>query len=133
MIQGKKHINEDVVYTLFKKHYCPCCKEKLKTTTIKKIINYNAPEAKDYDFWVGPTGNRHLVTGDMEFYIKGFKCNVCNKCFFIDEVKKSEKVRTETINEYDITDKKWNFKFALIFISIFVVCYFIYYFVKFIL
>lgn len=105
MIQGKKYINDDVVYTLFKKHYCPYCKQKLKTSTIKKIINYNDPDAKDYDFWVGPTGKRHLVTGNMEFHIKGFKCPKCQKCFFVDEIKKSEGVCMNSTKEDDITDK----------------------------
>lgn len=132
MIQGKKHINEDVGYTFFKKHYCPYCKQKLKTSTIKKIINYNSPDAKDYDFWIGPTGNRHLVTGNMEFHIKGFKCPNCNKCFFVDEIKKAEGVCTDSTKE-DIADKKWNHKVALVFLVVFVVCYTIYYLVKFVL
>lgn len=132
MIQGKKHIIEDVGYIFFKKHYCPYCKQKLKTSTIKKIINYNDSDAKDYDFWIGSTGNRHLVTGNMEFHIKGFKCSKCNKFFGVDEIKKFEGDYADSTKEDDIADKKWNHKVGLIFLVVFVASYIIYYLVKFV-
>ncbi len=133
MIQGKKYKNEDIIYILFKKHYCPHCKMKLSTKKVKKIINYNSPEAQNYDFWIGPTGDKKLVTGDMEFCWKEFECPNCKTHFTVDEMQKIEGVYCESTKYSLEQDKKWKIKCVVIFGVVFIFVYAIYYLIKFVL
>lgn len=102
MIQGKKYINDDVVYTSFKKHYCPDCSNKLKTVKVSKVVNYKSPEAKDYDFYFGRPGQGVMVTGDAMFIWKEFECSNCARHFTVEELKKIEGVEQ---NQCDSTEK----------------------------
>ena len=45
MIVGKKHVNNAIFYTIFKKHYCPACGTKLTRVKTSKIVNSRSPEA----------------------------------------------------------------------------------------
>ena len=55
MITGKKYIDNDPFYTMFKKHVCPTCGSKVELRYVSKIVNSKSPEAKNYDFSVGDT------------------------------------------------------------------------------
>ena len=133
MIQGKKYYNKDLKYVTFTKHYCPYCKSKLSTCKVKKVINYNSPEAKDYDFWVGPSGHKILITGDLEFIWKEFECKKCNKHFTVEELQKIEGVYTESTSETEDADKKWKLKCGIVFVIVGITVYLTYWFIKFVI
>ena len=84
---GKKYFNNEIFYTIFKKHYCPVCRTKLFRIRVSKIINSNSLEAKNYDFSLGDT----YMIGDVEFIWKEFYCPICKKRIPIDEMKQIEK------------------------------------------
>ena len=84
---GKKYFNNDVIYTIFKKHYCPKCKTKLTRIKTSKIVNSKSPEAKNFDFSLGDG----FMVGDVEFIWKEFYCPICGKRITIDEMKRIEK------------------------------------------
>ena len=108
---GKKYINEDIAYVSFKKHYCPSCKTKLKTVKVSKIVDYNSPEAKDYDFEVGTAGDDFVVTGKVEFVRKEFECPNCHAHFSVKELKKSEGIDVGSESTHNDTGKRnhiWN-------------------------
>ena len=50
MLMGKKCLNNDIIYTKFKKHDCPNCGAKLDLVEVSKVVNSKSPEAKDFDF-----------------------------------------------------------------------------------
>ena len=74
-------------YVHCKKHYCPKCGKELKIRQIRKIINSNSLEAKDYDFSVGDV----FFVGDVEFRIRCFHCATCQIDISFREMKKIEK------------------------------------------
>lgn len=88
---GKKYINRDIFYTVFKKHYCPDCETKLLYRKTSKIVNSKSPEAKNYDFSLGDS----FLVGDVEFIWNEFYCPVCDKRVPIDEMKQIEKEQRE--------------------------------------
>ena len=115
---GKKYINEDIVYVSFKKHYCPSCKTKLKTVKVSKTVDYNSPEAKDYNFEVGTAGDDFAVTGKVEFVRKEFECSNCHEHFSVKELKKSEGIDVGSVSTSDTTRKRsniWNIILFFIF------------------
>ena len=73
----------DPIYVYLKKHVCPECGTKLKTTDDSVIINSNSPEAKNYDF-----SNQ---VGDVEFRMMYFECPGCRFTISFDEMKKLER------------------------------------------
>lgn len=87
MLTGKKYLYNSIIYTRFKKHYCPICKTKLKVIKKSEIVNSKSPEAKRLDFQIGDT----WVSGDVKFIWEEFYCPVCKKQITIDELKKAEK------------------------------------------
>ena len=100
MIIGKKYFNNDVFYTLFKKHYCPNCATKLTRIKVSKIVNSHSPEAKNYDFTSGDS----FMVGDVKFIWKEFFCPLCKKQISIEEMKQIEKSkRLETQKQ----QKRW--------------------------
>ncbi|MBO5785685.1 MAG: hypothetical protein J6R45_00015 [Clostridia bacterium] len=86
MIAGKKYINEDIIYTVFKKHYCPDCKVRLKRIEVSKIVNSKSPEAKKYDLSMGDT----FMTGDIEVVWKEFQCPNCLRIISVKQMKRIE-------------------------------------------
>ncbi len=87
MLAGIKYFNNSVIYTRFKKHYCPICKTKLKVIKKSEIVNSESPEAKRFDFQIGDT----WVSGDVKFIWNEFYCPVCKKQIPIDELKNRNK------------------------------------------
>ncbi|MBQ7356546.1 MAG: hypothetical protein IJW66_03995 [Clostridia bacterium] len=87
MIVGKRYFNNDVFYTVFKKHYCPNCATKLTRIKVSKIVNYHSPEAKNYDFTLGDS----FMVGDVKFIWKEFFCPLCKKQIPIKEMKQIER------------------------------------------
>ncbi len=82
-------MNDDIFYTVFKKHFCPQCGEKLKRIKVSKVVNSGSPEAKDYDFADADS----FMTGDVEFIWKEFYCERCKKQISVSEMKQIEKDR----------------------------------------
>lgn len=85
---GIKYINNAMFYTLFKKHYCPNCKNKLKLVKKSKTVNSNSPEAKNYDFNLGDG----FMEGNVKFVWKEFECAMCQKEFTVNEIRSTERV-----------------------------------------
>lgn len=79
--------NASLFYVYFKRHHCPLCGTKLKTSYYSVIVNSDSPEAKKYDFSVGDS----YVTGDLEFRTMCFKCPKCEIKISFDEMKRLEK------------------------------------------
>ncbi|MBQ8146735.1 MAG: hypothetical protein IJ039_08115 [Clostridia bacterium] len=83
MISGTKHTNDDVLYTVFKKHYCPECQAKLKRTKTTLVVNGGSPEARKYD--IDP-----YIIGEVKVQLVDFKCPMCGKEISIEDMKKIE-------------------------------------------
>ena len=83
MISGTKHTNDDVLYTVFKKHYCPECANRLLRKKVSKIVNSQSPSAKRYDFEVADMS----IKGDMNFVHIEFYCSQCKKYYTVKEAK----------------------------------------------
>ena len=92
---GKKYVNNAIIYTIFKKHYCPACGTKLSRVKTSKTVNSNSPEAKDYDFTLGDS----FMAGDVEFVWKEFYCPTCKNRISIDEMRRIEKAQRGKMNE----------------------------------
>lgn len=121
MKRGKKYINNDVIYVSCKKHFCPICSNKLSTIKVSKIVNYQSPEASNYDFTFGCGKHRFVVDGDVEFIQKEFYCIKCEKAFTVDEIKKNENVETND-EEANNTNSNPIVGFVIFFIIGIVVC-----------
>ena len=89
---GRRYFNNDVIYTMLKKHYCPECGTKLTRIKISKIVNSKSPEAKNYDFTLGDS----FMVGDVKFVWKEFYCPTCKKRMPIDEMKRIEKQQKDS-------------------------------------
>ena len=114
-MKGIKYINEDIIYISFKKHYCPNCKNKLKTVKVSKKIDSNSPEAKNYSFDVGSLGDRFVVSGEVEFVQKEFDCPNCHKHFTVKELKKAEGIDVDSSSISGETNKVNHTKNLIIF------------------
>ena len=69
-----------------KKHYCPCCHERLEKTKTETIVNSKSEEAKNYDFEVADI----TVKGNMKFTHIEFFCSVCQKQYSVKETKEND-------------------------------------------
>lgn len=92
---GKKYFNNDVIYTVFRKHYCPVCKAKLSRIKTSKIVNSKSTEAKNYDFSLG----EGFMFGDIEFIWKEFYCHNCEKRISVNEMKQIEREQKQIRNK----------------------------------
>ena len=90
-MMGKKYFNDDVIYTVFKKHFCPTCGTQLSRIKVSKIVNSKSPEAKQYDF----SGADGFMVGDVEFIWKEFYCEKCEKGITVNEMKRIERQEKE--------------------------------------
>lgn len=84
MIGGMRYSNDDIIYTMFKKHYCPDCNQRLKRIKEVKIIDAKSPEAKKYDL-----GNECRL-GDLKLILVEFICPKCQKHYSIAKMKEIE-------------------------------------------
>ncbi|MBO5312947.1 MAG: hypothetical protein J6B29_03175 [Clostridia bacterium] len=83
MISGAKCTNDDIIYTVFKKHFCPTCGTRLKRVKTTKIVNAKSFEAKNYD--IDP-----YTIGDVKVSLVEFYCPNCDKQISIEDMKKIE-------------------------------------------
>jgi len=61
-----------------KKHYCPKCSNILTTHKIKKIVNSESEEAKDFDFTSDAIDAMGHLVGDVEFIRYVYRCGNCD-------------------------------------------------------
>lgn len=87
MLKGKKIVNNDLIYTHFKKHYCPHCMVRLNRVKCSKIVNSKSIESKNYNFQLGDV----YMCGDVKFIWTEFQCPKCKHQITVDEMKKIEK------------------------------------------
>ena len=90
-MRGRKYFNNAIIYTIFKKHYCPTCGTRLTRIRTSKIVNSRSPEAKNYDFSLGDS----FMIGDVEFIWKEFYCPICKRRISIEEMRRIEKKQKE--------------------------------------
>ena len=76
----------NLLYTHFKKHFCPRCGTRVKLGREKKLVNSKSPEAKNYDFSLCDT----FLIGDVEFRIRCFYCPSCQISISFEEMEKYE-------------------------------------------
>ena len=76
----------EIIFQMFKKHYCPVCGTELLKRKVSEIVNSESPEAKEYDFDVADI----TVKGDMKFTHVELYCNQCNKYYTIKEAKNNK-------------------------------------------
>jgi len=84
---GTQWINEDIGYTIFKKHPCPECGERLARSQTSKVVNSASPEARYYDFSMGDG----FMVGDVRFVWTVFRCPACEKTYTVEELKSIER------------------------------------------
>ena len=86
MIHGKSKSLDGGSF--FKKpHFCPKCKTKMEPVTIKKVVNSNSPDSKNYDFSL----KRGIsMAGNIEFSWKELKCPKCDFQITKEEMEKVE-------------------------------------------
>lgn len=81
------YFNNDIIFTVFKKHFCPKCGVKLGLIKREKIVNSKSPEAKSYNFFIAGS----YYSGDMKFIWKEFQCPNCRTEYTINELRRIEK------------------------------------------
>ena len=74
----KKFKYEAPIGMFLKKHYCPECSTVLKTKKIKKIVNSESEEAKDFDFSTDDGTFQGYLVGDVEFTWYVCHCANCD-------------------------------------------------------
>ena len=125
MIHGKVSSLTGTLY--FKKeHKCPKCKTTMEAITVKKVVNSNSPEAKQYDFRLR---RGVYLKGNIEFSWKELKCPACGAQFTMEQM---QKIEFESLDpEQKIKqEKKEKLKVALfglamiVFVVIVIVCAF---------
>lgn len=86
MIHGKVSSLTGTLY-LKKEHKCPKCKTTMEAITVKKVVNSNSPEAKQYDFRLR---RGVYLKGNIEFSWKELKCPACGAQFTMEQMQKIE-------------------------------------------
>ena len=82
-IKGYHFKCESPFFIYFKKHYCPCCGNKLARKKVSEVIHSDSDEAKNYDFEVADI----TVKGNMNFTHIEFFCPVCQRNYTVKEIK----------------------------------------------
>ena len=85
-IMGYKFTCESPFFVYFKKHYCPCCGNRLVRQKVSKVIHSASEEAKNYDFEVADI----TFKGYMKFTHIEFHCPVCQKYYTVKETKEND-------------------------------------------
>ena len=85
-IKGYSLKCENPFFVYFKKHYCPCCGNRLVRQKVSKVIHNDSEEAKNYDFEVADI----TVKGNMKFTHIEFHCPSCQKNYSIKETKEND-------------------------------------------
>ena len=86
-IKGYRFQCESPIFVYFRKHYCPCCGERLLRQKVSRIVHSDSPEAKDYDFSSGDT----YMIGNIKFIWTEFLCASCGKTYSLQEIRENEK------------------------------------------
>ena len=60
-----------------KKHYCPKCSDELSVKKIKRTVNSESEEAKDYGFTTDAGEYIGRIVGDVEFIWHVYHCANC--------------------------------------------------------
>lgn len=76
----------NLLYTHFKKHFCPKCGTQVKLGRERKLVNSKSPEAKNYDFF----NVDNFMVGDVEFRIRCFYCPNCDMNISFEQMEKYE-------------------------------------------
>ena len=87
-IKGYRFTCENPFFVYFKKHYCPCCGNRLMRQKVSEVIHSDSEEAKNYDFSAGDFSS---AVGNIKFIWTEFQCDACSKTFSINEIRESEK------------------------------------------
>lgn len=85
-IKGYRFQCESPIFVYFRKHYCPCCGERLLRQKVSRIVHSDSPEAKDYDFEIADI----TVKGNVKFTHIAFHCPICRKNYSVRELKEGE-------------------------------------------
>lgn len=87
MVTGYKRTWTHIIFTYFKKHYCPYCRTQLQIITCEKIVNHKSEEAKNFDFHSFDT----YLVGNIKFVWDELKCFGCGFQITAKEMKKYER------------------------------------------
>lgn len=85
-IKGYSFKCENPFFVYFKKHYCPCCGNKLVRQKVSEVIHSDSEEVKNYDFEVADI----TVKGNMKFTHIEFHCANCQRNYSIKETKEND-------------------------------------------
>ena len=85
-IKGYSFKCENPFFVYFKKHYCPCCGNRLGLQKVSEVIHSDSKEAEKYDFEVADI----TVKGHMKFTHIEFHCPSCQKDYSIKETKEND-------------------------------------------
>jgi len=87
----KKFKYEAPIGMFIKKHHCPKCSNKLEVKKIKRVVNSESDEAKDFDFtsYDGFIGAR--LVGDVEFTWYVYHCTNCDIEITNKDMRKHER------------------------------------------
>ena len=89
-IKGYSFKCENPFFVYFKKHYCPCCGNRLMRQKVSEVIHSDSEEAKNYDF--SDSGDTYLV-GNIKFITYYFECTDCNTIYSNKELVQIERER----------------------------------------
>ncbi len=78
---------EKPFFVYFKKHYCPCCGQKLVRKKVTQVVSSRSDEAKNFNFNVSDIS----VKGDVSFTHIEFFCPSCEKQYTVKEIKDKSK------------------------------------------
>lgn len=106
MAHAIRYINKDSSY-LSQKHYCPDCQSVLKKIKVSKVMNSNSQEAADMPKMFSKTRvgigrvkfRRYNYVGDVEYIWNELECEICNRHFTVEEMKKIEGVAMANLHE----------------------------------
>ena len=82
-INGYSFQCEYPFFVYLKRHYCPCCGNRLVRQQISKVIHSDSEEAKNYDFDIADM----TVKGNVKFSHIAFSCLVCKRNYTVKEIK----------------------------------------------
>ncbi len=85
MIHSVVRFDNDLFYTRFKKHYCPCCNVQVERIKVSRVVNSKSPEAAEFaDVGDGAVGN-------IKYIWTAFRCPKCGKEYSVKEMREIEK------------------------------------------